>query len=294
MMSRIEEALAKVRRENAQSDSASVRRGVARSPEAEAVPEPRQHNYGGKRLDIKFDKLREQGLLAPDMYERKLAEEYRILKRPLIKNARKTPDALVPRGNILLVTSAIAGEGKTFTSVNLSLSISRDRDWSVVLVDADCQKPHLTRLFGAEREPGLIELLRNPDMSFDSLVMPTNIPGLSLLPAGAQDKHASELLASSRMGALAEHLATADVQRMVIFDSAPLLLTSETVALASHVGQVLLVVSACKTSQQSVVSARNLLDSDMAISLLLNQVARGGGAEQYGQYGHYGQDSEPG
>jgi Mrp family chromosome partitioning ATPase len=156
-------------------------------------------------------------------------------------------------------------------------------DWSVVLVDADCSKPHLTRLFSAEQEPGLVDLLRDTSLNFNSLVMPTDIPGVSLLPAGSSDVHASELLASQRMGDLCEALA-AEPGRIVIFDSSPLLLTSEAVALAAHVGQVALVVRANATPQQAVLAAVDRLDPAKAIACVLNQSY---GAELGQNYGSY-------
>ena len=187
-----------------------------------------------------------------------------------------------------MVASALSGEGKTFTSVNLCLSIARERDWSVVLVDADSSKAHLTRLFSAEREPGFMDLLCDPGLSFEDLVMPTDIPGLSLLPAGAHDADASELLASRRMKELCLELSSADVGRMIVFDSSPLLLTTEAIALASQVGQVLMVVRADSTQQQSVLAALEKLDPEKAINCVLNQTSGADLSESYGYYGNYG------
>ena len=152
--------------------------------------------------------LRANGLLAPDADERRLAEQYRTIKRPLLRNAAPSLEPPLPNGNLVAVVSALPVEGKTFTCLNLCLSIARERDWSVVLVDADYSKPHLTRMLSAERQPGLIDLLRNPSESFDSFVMPTDVPGLSLLPSGAHDPHASELLASKRMDEICAGLAS--------------------------------------------------------------------------------------
>src|SRR5690606_7504988 len=167
---------------------------------------PRDGSCAGKRILVDWAELRPRGLLAPDAEHRRLAEQYRTIKRPLIRNANPNLNPPTPRGNLIMVASALAGEGKTFTCVNLCLSIARERDWSVVLVDGDCSKPHLTQLFSAEREPGLTDLLRDETLDFDSLVMPTDVDGLSLLPAGSRDPHASELLASKRMEELCESL----------------------------------------------------------------------------------------
>ncbi len=276
-MSRIEEVLEKLQ---------------ARSPRPSAPPpvrlatvEARQHAYAGRRIVLDPWQLKLTGLLALDDEERRLAEQYRTIKRPLLRNADPSVDTMM-RGNLIMVASALPGEGKTFTCVNLCLSIARERDWTVVLVDGDCAKPHLTRLFGAEGEPGLIDLLRDPALSFDSLVMPTDVPGLSLLPAGSRDPRASELLASRRMDELCTALSAADRTRIVVIDSSPLLLTTEAAALAAHVGQIAVVVRANETPREAVLTAIQKLDSAKAIACILNRNAEAADSPSYGYYGY--------
>ena len=249
---------------------------------------PREHGYGGHHIVVDHSQLRANGLLAPGADERRLAEQYRAIKRPLLGNADPGLRSVLPLGNLVMVASALSGEGKTFTCINLCLSIARERDWSVVLVDADSSKPHLTRLFSAEREAGFMDLLRDPALSFEDLVMPTDIPALSLLPAGAHDADASELLTSRRMKELCLELSSADVGRMIVFDSSPLLLTTEAIALASQVGQVLMVVRADSTQQQAVLAALKKLDPEKAINCVLNQTSGADLSESYGYYGDYG------
>lgn len=287
-MSRIEEALQKLQ---------------ARSPRgpAPALPtprlatvEPREHEYAGRRIIVDRVQLRANGLLALDAEERQLAEQYRAIKRPLLRNADPRRDPPMTRGNLLMVASALPGEGKTFTCVNLCLSMAREKDWTVVLVDGDCSKPHLTRLFGAENEPGLIDLLRDPTLSFDQLVMPTDVPGLSLLPAGSRDLRASELLASKRMDDFCAALSSADPGRIVVFDSSPLLLTTESPALAHHMGQIAMVVRANDTQRDAVMTALDKLDATKAIACILNRNAEAGDpGDPYGYgYGYGYGDAE--
>jgi protein-tyrosine kinase len=200
-----------------------------------------------------------------------LEEQFRIIKRPLIEIASTRRNPVVPLGNLLMIASALEGEGKSFTCVNLCLSIARERDWSVVLVDADCSKPQLSRRFHAENRPGLLDLLRGDDVVFEQVVMPTEVPRLSLLPAGRLQDDAPELLASDKMRDLCAKLSGADRHRMIIFDSSPLLLTSEAVFLGGQVGQVALVVKANSTPPQAVQSALEKLDRSKPISCVLNQ-----------------------
>jgi exopolysaccharide/PEP-CTERM locus tyrosine autokinase len=285
-MSRIEDALQKLQARSPRSPTLSTRL---------ATLEPRQHAYAGRRIIVDPAQLRANGLLALDTEERRLAEQYRAIKRPLLRNADPNLDPPLARGNVVMIASALPGEGKTFTCVNLCLSIARERDWTVILVDADCSKPHLTRLFAAESELGLIDLLRDPALTLDALVMPTDVPGLSLLPAGTRDPRASELLASRRMDELCEALSAGDAARMVVFDSSPLLLTTEAAALSAHVGQVALVVRANETRREAVAAALEKLDEAKAISCILNRHADGGEhPEGYGYYGYGYYNNEDG
>jgi exopolysaccharide/PEP-CTERM locus tyrosine autokinase len=242
------------------------------------------HVYGGRRVVVDHTELRRQGLLAPEGQERQLGDEYSLIKRPILANASSMQEPPVREGNLLMVASATSGEGKTFTCINLCLSIAREQDWSVVLVDGDCSKPHVTRLFGAEQEPGLMDLLQGPEKSFDSAVMATDIPRLSILPAGRARPDAAELLASERMRKLCASISAADSRRMIVFDSAPLLLTAEASVLASQVGQVVVVVHANKTPQAAVLEALARLDHTKAVNLLLNQAGPRSAAAQYGDY----------
>ena len=278
-MTRIEEALQKIQGRSQRSASPSAPRL--------ATVLPKQHAYSGNRIAVDPAQLRANGLLAPNAEERRLAEQYRTIKRPLLRNAAPNAEPQVAVGNLVAVVSALPGEGKTFTCLNLCLSIATERDWSVVLVDGDCSKPQLTKLFGAEREPGLLDLLRDPSQSFESLVMPTDVPGLSLLPAGGRDVHASELLASKRMDDLCTQLSSEDPARIVVFDSSPLLLTTEAAVLASKVGQIVVVVRANETPRVAVTAALEKLDQSKAIGCVLNQSwAAGGLADHYGYYGY--------
>ena len=284
-MTRIEDALQKLQ---ARSQRTTAPPPVPRL----ATVVAKEHAYGGNRIVVDAAQLKANGLLAPDDEERRLAEQYRTIKRPLLRNAAPNAEPPVPNGNLVAVVSALPGEGKTFTCLNLCLSIARERDWSVVLVDGDCSKPHLSRMFSAQNQPGLTDLLRDSTRTFDSLVMPTDVPGFSLLPSGAYDPHATEFLASKRMDAICAELAADTSDRIIVFDSSPLLLTTEAAALASKVGQVVVVVKANDTPQDAVMAALEKLDPAKAIGCVLNQSwSTQEAVDGYGYYGYGGSAS---
>jgi exopolysaccharide/PEP-CTERM locus tyrosine autokinase len=241
-----------------------------------------------RAISINQEALRAAGLLPPSHQERELAQQFRHIKRPLINNAIGRGVATVPNGNLIMVTSAMAGEGKTFTSLNLALSLRLEEDLSVLLVDGDVVNPRVSQMLGVENEPGLLDVIKDPGMSLGSAILSTDLPGLSFLPAGRQDPNATELLSSARMSEVVPLLGGHDAGRFVLFDSAPLLLTTESHSLAQVAGQIVVVVRADQTTQHVVLAALETLDEGKAISLVLNQSMRPPSAGYYYQYGSAG------
>jgi exopolysaccharide/PEP-CTERM locus tyrosine autokinase len=223
----------------------------------------------------------------PEHQARSLAREYRQIKRPLIDNMLGRGAPAVPHGNLLMVTSAIAGEGKTFTTINLAFSLALEKDVQVVLVDADIPKPHISRLLGVSDEPGLLDLLQDSTRDVESLILPTSVEGLSVLPAGARSENATELLASDRMRRIVARIGEGAPDRIVLFDSPPLLLTTESQALTNVVGQIVVVVRAGVTPQHAVIDALSHVGEHGQVSLLLNQTVTGSSPGYY--YGDTGE-----
>ena len=235
-------------------------------------------------LPIDLDILRVAGLLPPAHQERELAQQFRQIKRPLINNALGRGAEALPEGNLVMIASAVPGEGKTFTSLNLALSMRLEEDVTVLLVDGDVVNPRLSQILGADDARGLLDVIKDPSLSIASAILPTDVPGLSFLPAGHQDPNATELLASSRMLEVAAQLATQDTSRLVLFDSAPLLLTTESQALTQVAGQILMVVRADSTPQHVVLEAVDALAESKSVSLVLNQSMKQPHAGYYYRY----------
>jgi protein-tyrosine kinase len=238
-----------------------------------------------RTLVINQDALRTAGLLPPTHQERELAQQFRQIKRPLINNALGRGVVPVPQGNLIMIASAVPGEGKTFASLNLAFSIRLEEDATVLLVDGDVVNPRLTRILGVENEPGLLDVVRDSGVSPGSPILATDVPGLSFLPAGQPDANATELLASTRMRDVVALLGGHDATRLVLFDSAPLLLTTESQALAQVAGQILIVVRADQTPQHVVLEALETLDEGKPVSLVLNQSMKQPHAGYYYEYG---------
>ena len=246
----------------------------------------------GGFADIDLQGLKAQGYLTPDGERTRVAEEFRIIKRPLLENAFGRSAALVERGNLLMVTSAVPGEGKTYTAVNLAMSIAMEMDKTVLLVDADAGRARIHEVLGVPMGPGLIDLLTDDSLEVADVMLRTNIPKLRVIPMGRYHPHSTELLASDGMQRLTTELGDRYSDRVVIFDAPPLLATSEPVVLAGLMGQIVFVVQSQRTLQGQVQDALSLLDASKPVGLVLNKARKAFGSNYYGYgsygYGHYG------
>ena len=235
--------------------------------DAPATGEPRRSREVA--LDVK--RLKAAGILTPGDQGSQIAEECRLIKRPILHRAFGDPAAPGDRRNLVMVTSSVPGEGKTFLSVSLAISMATELDRTVLLVDADLANPGLSRLLKADERPGLTERLLDDAVDLKNLLLRTDVPKLTLLPAGRRHRRSTELLASNAMKGLLDELATRYPDRVVLFDSPPLLATSEASVLAEQAGQVCLVVESTTTPQFLVKEALGLLAHQDRVSLVLNK-----------------------
>jgi Mrp family chromosome partitioning ATPase len=221
-------------------------------------------------VSIDFDRLRAEGRLPTAALSTQIEDEIRRIKWPLLKAIEGTEGVTPARNNLVLVTSALPGEGKTFTSLNLALSIVRDREMRVVLVDGDVARPGLTPSLGLEGRPGLNDALEDTNRDVSTITYQTDVQGLYFVPAGTWSPHAPEFFAGSRMPQLMDALSRRVGRGVVIFDSPPLLATNEAQVATRFAGQVLVVVRADETAQQAVLDAIALIDKDVPVSAVLN------------------------
>lgn len=238
-------------------------------------------------LSLDYDFLRRKGVIASAGEASRVNDEFRRIKRPLLANAAGTGGFALDQGNIIMVTSSVAGEGKTHTSINLALNMARELDYTVLLVDADIIKRETSELLGIKDKPGLMDLLHNGSLLIEDTVLSTDVPRLSVMPAGQWHDQATELLSSDEMRRLVSELATRYPRRMVIFDSPPLLATAEAQVLAELMGQIVLVIEALSTPTNVVTEAVALLDKAKPIGLVLNKSRQLLATDHYGGYYKY-------
>lgn len=247
-----------------------------------------------RRVEIDLDALSAAGIVSPNAPRSQIADQFRVIKRPLIRNAMGKGASVIANGNLIMVTSALAGEGKSFTAINLALSIATELDNTVMLVDADVARPSVLRVLGLPPSPGLLDLVLDESRDMSSVLLKTNIDKLSILPSGLQHQRATELLASDAMIRMLVTMAKRYSDRIVIFDSPPLLLTTEARVLAAHMGQIVMVVRAETTLQSDVQHALSHIEACPVKMLVLNQARSASeGAYGYGYgYGGYGYGGE--
>jgi protein-tyrosine kinase len=244
-----------------------------------------------RRVNVDVTALRAAGCVAEESQGRLFAGQYREIKRQLIAKALAAKDAnpSAPHPLLIMVTSALPGDGKTFTSINLALSLARERDVSVLLVDADVQKSDVGKLLGIRADRGLLDALGDEAIDIESCILRTNLPGLTLLPPGNLVEGATELLSSRRMQEITESLVTRNPRRIVLLDSPPLLITTESRAIMKVAGQIVMVVRSGKTPRRAVRDALRFFDEQRPVGLILND-AQQGFTEGYYGYGYYGSD----
>ena len=219
--------------------------------------------------------------LGPDF-----ADDYGRIKRPLLSNAFGKSKSLLEKGNFILVTSSIPGEGKTHTAINLALSIAYERDHTVLLIDCDVTRQGASRELGIADKPGLIDILKNDDISVGEIILRTDIPELCLIPSGKQHDFVTELLASKRMSELVSEIGERYDDRVIILDGPPILPTPQTRVLSNLVGQVVFVIEASKTPQQVVEEALDMISEEQAVGLVMNK-CEGISGHDNNYYGYY-------
>jgi len=252
-------------------------------PAPEPAPqEPARIVRPARPVEIDLDGLAAQGYLTPGLVNRAMAEEFRVIKMQLLRNM----DAAAAKGlrrNLIAVTSALPGEGKTFFSMNLAMSLAMEVDYHALLVDADVLRPSVLRRYGLPEDVGLLDLATHPELDVSETLLRTNVPKLSLLPAGTPSAKSPELLSSASVERLLTELADRYADRIVIFDAPPILLASGARHLASRVGQVVMIVEADSTDSRSVAQAFAAVETCPLVSSVLNR-APTLSASSYGYY----------
>ena len=216
--------------------------------------------------------LAAQGITLPGSAYSKTVEEFRAIKRQIITATQRARQNGGVNANILLVTSARPGDGKTFTSINIALAMAFEKDARVLLMDCDAYRQAASLYLGITSEHGWVDVAKDPSLPIQSQILQTNIPGLSVLPAGQKSEEIPELMASQRTRTIFDTLVRDDPGRYIVVDALPCLASSEASILAGIAGQAIFVVSAHETSREEIEASLRTLSASPSVSLVLNKV----------------------
>ncbi len=259
--------------------SAQIQASAKVQVDTQQQAEEGKHTDPQVNIDIK--RLESMGMVSPTENFTKIKEEYRYIKRPLLNNAFGPGSSTLDQPNLVMVSSSFPGEGKTFTTINLAISMAMEEDRQVLLIDADVIKPSICSRLGIDEQPGLMDYLTGK-VEVADIIINTNIANLKLITAGRRHHHSNEMIASEKMKRFMEELSERYPDRIVIFDTSPLLGASETNVLAQMTGQAVIVIEEKKTSHAQLKQALSLLNPNMAIGLVLNKSQ--GKRVNYGYY----------
>lgn len=248
----------------------------------------RSHGDNSRYVELNLAQLAAKGIVTPDAPRSQLADEFRVIKRPLLLNAQGKGAAPVVNGNLIMVTSSVPGEGKTFSAINLAMSIAMEMDNTVLLVDSDVSRPSVLNVLGLPAARGLMDVLLDDNMDLSDVMLKTNVKKFNILPVGSAAKRATELLASEAMNKLLAEMATRYSDRVIIFDSPPLLVTTEAPVLARHMGQIMMVVNSGTTGRALIKQALSTISTCPVVMMMLNKVTSPGKGGYYDYYGYGG------
>ncbi|MBF7072147.1 tyrosine-protein kinase family protein [Glaciecola sp. MH2013] len=272
---------------NGKGDRRSARRKVVIEPDKPEM-------FTDKRFEIDLERLEERGFVSPNSTRSLINEEYREIKRKLLANAFGALSGTINNSNIIMVTSARPSEGKTFTAVNLAISIAAEQDKRVLLVDADVLKPNTLRTLGLNERSGLMEYLLGEKEEIGEVMFRTNLNKLRLIPAGRSHHLSTELLASEAMSDLIDEFSNRYPDRIVIIDTPPLIGINESAILANFAGQAVVVVEEGRSKLADVKKAVDRLNPDMAIGYVINKSVSQSDSNGYYGYSYYGNREEAG
>lgn len=235
-----------------------------------------------RSIELDLEDLEQRHFVSLSSKRRAINEEFSVIKRKLINNAFGQLSSSLKHPNLILVSSSRPGEGKTFTSVNLALSIALEQDKTVLLVDADVLRPQVAKTLGFESGIGLTDYLSSDDIDVQDIILSTNVERLKIIPAGRAHHLSTELLASKKMAELVDEFATRYKDRIVLFDAPPLLGVNETAVVAMMCGQALIVLEENKSKLAEIEQSIALIPPEIAVGFVINKAHR----TQVGEYGY--------
>ena len=192
------------------------------------------------------------------------SEAFRVLRTQVLQRTTGSGS------NTIMITSALPGEGKTLTAINLAFMFAREFQHTVLLVDGDLRKQSVHKYLGCEGEKGLIDYLADGTPVSELISWP-GIEKMTIISGGRPYQESAEILGSPRMKELVSDMKARYPDRYVIFDVPPILTGADVLAFAPLVDQVVVVVQAGKTSLDDIRKALRFLPKEKILGFVLNR-----------------------
>ena len=259
---------------------------MQRAPVQPAPVQPMPNAEKSREVNLDFRLLRQSGMITPDNMGSVISNEFRGIKRKVLQKARD-PQTRAAVNNLIMVTSSLPGEGKTFTSVNLALSLAAERGLQILLIDADVVRPSVGNMFKSVPRDGLTDFLSGKvSRVSDVMCRCAEIPNLAVMFSGTIHEQSPELVSSSRMADLCTDLSARYPDRIIVIDTPPVLASPEPATLAAYVHQLIMVVAADQTDRHQLRKALESVGSCQNINLLFNKAPKWNEATYTPYYGY--------
>lgn len=249
-----------------------------------------------KHRPVSLADLERAGMMVARTNRTRTTEEYRIVIGRVLRALHDGQGENLLAGpescpNVVMVTSARPGEGKSFTSLNLGGSIAQNAGESVLIVDVDAKNNSLSDLLGLSTFRGYLDMVADPALAAEDLIIPSALPNLSFLALGsrslAREEEGGSGAEERRMTPPITRLARQFPKTLILIDAPPCLSTSDPHTLSPAVGQVVLVVEAERTQRSEVEAAIEMVKVCPNVTMLLNKV-RMNSSHTFGTYDYFG------
>ena len=214
-------------------------------------------------VEVDEGRLREHRIVAMAEHD-PAAAAYKVLRTHVLQRMR------VNGWRTLAITSPGEGNGKTVTAINLAISLARDVNQTVLLVDLDLRHPSIARYFVEDALPGLSDYLTD-DRPIGELLISPGIERLVILPGNHSFTHSSEMLSSPKMIQLVDELKGRYSDRLILFDMPPVLASDDMIAFSPYLDAIMLVVEEGRTTKGDILRAYELLNEEKIIGTVLNK-----------------------
>lgn len=260
---RIKQALELARQEREKNRSGATHSESRNSARFDEVAEKEIEYTRTRTVNMPVRELREKRIITEQ--HNAISDSYRVLRTQVLQRLRDNG------WNALAITSPGSGAGKSLTAINLAISLAREVDHTVLLIDANLRSPKLDKYFEINAEYGLSDYLIDSKPLDEMLVHPEGIPRFVLLPAGRAIINSSEMLSSPRMLRLVEEVKNRYPSRIVIFDLPPVLESSDAMAFIPNIDATLVVIEEGRTKETELKQAFELLKNNEVIGTVLNK-----------------------